>query len=275
MGMPTQDFEASIRALPEMDLYMPFRSHRRTWRGTGEVLVASSFDPDAPLLEAFDSDGEVHILRLVDGSPEQPLIIIHPSEPKRTLTREFTGETVEQPAPIIASLEEGENGGGGSGSPPTGVYVTRFYSYRGDGWWGSLEMEFRSLAWEGIPFYSLTYGWTYPGGYCSLGTGTANLEAETWYNNMLLMVSPWVTNVGAVGCSYSSTPRGYELFVFESDGGLNAGGDDFGRRYFYAGTTPFGATIGATYPYWSKDGIPYPNSAAGAELSVQLQLEYR
>ncbi len=277
LNLTTPQFESSLQTLPEMDLYMPFRAHRRAWRGTNDVLVAASFDPNAAILEAFDVNGMSHRLNLADGVPSRPLVILHPSEPKRPLTaiEPSGGETVEQPPLIVAGLEEGENGGGGSGSPPVGVYLTRFYSYRNDGWWGSLEMEFRSYAWEFLPFYLNSSGWVYPGGYCSLGTGMKILEAGTWYNKLLVMVSPGVTNVAAVGCTYSSTPRGYELFVFESDGGLNGAGDDFGRRFFYAGTIPYDATIAATYPYWSCDGIPWPNSACQSLLSVELKLEYR
>jgi len=190
--------------------------------------------------------------------------------------------TIEGDRMIMAGLEEGEGGGGGGGGGPApGVYLTYFYSYRDDGWWGALEMSFRSWGWEGLPIF-VGY-WQYPTPFCSKGIAVQDFPHPRTAYTTLTLVSPGISNVLFVGCNYTSSPRGYELEVKEMDGGANGDNDDFGRRFFFGGANPFGATVGAIQQYWSCDGRPV-NTACGvypyatldpAQLSVDLKLEYR
>lgn len=276
LGTTAEAFVAVVGRLPAMDFYVPFRAHRLSWRGSPDVVVAAAFDGDAPTLQAFTPDGQARTLSLADGAPAATLLILHPSEPKalRDLrNRPRIGETIQDP---------GEGGVGvmwepcndpycdSSGSPTTaGVYLTQFYSYRDDGWYGSLEMEFRSFGWQASVQYLGNENWYY-GAICGKGTGTATVEPQQTYTNQLVLVSAGVTSVNVVTCGQSLSPNGYGLFVVESDGGLNFEDDDFGRRHFYPGSIPFGATIGTTQSYYSGGG-----TASDGQLSVTARLEYR
>ncbi len=161
-----------------------------------------------------------------------------------------------------------DDGGGGGSSVPPGLYVTQFYSPRGDGWWGSLEMEFRSRGFEGYPTYQ--GGVWYSTAWCNKYTGVATLEPERNYTNLLIAVGPGITSVAAVRCNNESYPYGYEMELFESDGGLNGPGDDFGRRFFVGVGLPFGATVGQQQSYYSQGGTPQ-----NGEHSANMTLQYR
>ncbi|MCY7379019.1 MAG: hypothetical protein LH467_06730, partial [Gemmatimonadaceae bacterium] len=126
-----------------------------------------------------------------------------------------------------------------------------------------------SAGWEGNVQY-LGNGFWYSDDFCPKYTGTANLEPGQNYTNLLLAVGPGITNVAAVRCSLQYNPYGYEMIAFESDGGLNGSGDDFGRRFFYGGSIPFGAAVGYQLPYYSGGGTP-----SDGQLSVEMTLQYR
>ncbi len=269
---------ALVGELPPMDLYVPFRAHRLAWKGSPNLIVAASFEPDAPFLTAYDMRGGANNLGLADGVPERTLIILHPAEPKGTRPASepaSSGEAIQDPLESGVTVTCGcelipiDPGGGGSVAPVPGIVVTQFYSYRGDGWWGSLEMEFRSLGWEGVPQY-LGGGFWYTDAVCSKGTGVATLDPYRNYTGLNIMVSPGITNVAGVACNRQYFPTGYEMYVFESDGGLNGNGDDFGRRFFYGGTIPFGAMINQPMLYYSGGGTP-----SDGQLSVDMTLTYR
>jgi hypothetical protein len=269
---------ALVRGLPSMDLYVPFRAHRLAWKGSPEIVVAASFEPDAPTLEVYDLEGAAKSVRLADGAPARTLVIMHPSEPtgmRAALEPGSTDEAIQSPLEsgvtpfMICVCDEGGGGGGGVTPPAPGVYVTQFYSYRGDGWWGGLEMEFRSLGWEGYPQY-LGNGFWFSDAVCSKGTGTAGLDPEHNYTGLAILAGPGITNVAGVACNRQYFPTGYEMYVYESDGGLNGNGDDFGRRFFYGGTIPFAAQIGQQIPYYAGGGTP-----SDGELSVSMTLSYK
>ena len=266
---------ARIDRLPAMDFYVPFQSHRLAWKGSPDLLVAASFQPDAPELSSFALDGSVQTLRLSDGSPARTLLILHPAEPTNVRPpngQVDDGETIQSPDDdgviIMAYPPPPDDGGGGGSSVPPGLYVTQFYSPRGDGWWGSLEMEFRSRGFEGYPTYQ--GGVWYSTAWCNKYTGVATLEPERNYTNLLIAVGPGITSVAAVRCNNESYPYGYEMELFESDGGLNGPGDDFGRRFFVGVGLPFGATVGQQQSYYSQGGTPQ-----NGEHSANMTWQYR
>lgn len=299
LGLPRAALDTAIARLPAMDFYLPFREHRIAWRGSPGVMVATSFVPHAPSLRAYRSDGSGATLQLSDGSPHDVLLILHPAEPRGV--REASSpasqrETVEDPhdpgiallpcspepyaAGTMSDCDGSTPGTGGGGTTITpGVYVTRFYSFRGDGWWGSVEMEFRSFGYSGIPQYQ---GFWFIPYSCAKGTTARSFDKKRQYDNLLLPLSPNVTNVFSVPCQTASGypfTGGYYVRAVEMDGGLNLNDDDFGIRFFVGGTIPFGARISADELYFSAGGYPYDpsrwdNTGAG-ELSVAMTLQYR
>lgn len=268
LGTTPDALQQTISGLPEIDLYVPFRNHRRSWRGSPDVLVAATFDGDAPAIEAYGTDGRSNTLRLADGVPAQPLVLLQPAEPKSTssASRAGTGSTIEdfecqeplstggtaiatsaaQSGSSVLLLDDPCGGGGGYTPPPPpapGVYVTHFNIQEGDGWFGSLEIQFHSQAVSGIyppnsafnpyPVWIFNYACSEGNFYPSFSPNEDQGYSGLW------MISPGVTNVSSVSCS---TPAQYyyAINIVEIDGGLNGNNDDFGYRFFGLD----GATVG-------------------------------
>lgn len=282
--------------LPELDFYVPFGEHRRTWRGTDDVLVAVAVDFDAPEIQAYAVDGSRRTIRLKDARFGPPVIILHAAErrpaastasiaPRATfLQTTFVSTTNafdDDPPPIDLECPECDGGGGGGngggsgggGSPAPGIYLTTFFSHEDDGWAGDLELEFRSHAFEAAVPYWTTGSNFYYAVQCSKGTGITNYQPRTWYTNQLLLVSPGVTNVSTVSCGQNNYLRGYELHVVEMDApGLE---DDFRRRFFYSTGTanlgePYDATLGTLQNYYAGSGV-----VSGSHSQVAVTLEVR
>jgi hypothetical protein len=100
--------------------------------------------------------------------------------------------------------------------------------------------------------------------------GTATHDPSRNYTNLVIPVGPNITNVLTVKCNGVYSPRGYEMYAVESDGGLNGGDDDFGRRFFYGGSLPFGAVVGSQQLYYSGGG-----TTSDGELSLNMTLSYK
>jgi hypothetical protein len=284
-----------IAALPELDLYLPFRAHRISMRAAEarNILVAAAFDGDVAELKAFDTDGGQHILRLSDGTPIRPLLMLHPAEPKARIARrhrphadrvEETGEPIGgiiqangESGPL--SIEDCENteiscdpeggGGGGGGSIVTepGVYITHFHFFQEDGWFGDLELEFHSRVFHDS--YPQFNGQAWVTNDCEKGGATFTYPPhQNWIGTKLL--SPGITNVTQAYCDHpAESPRGYWILIKEMDGGLNGSWDNFGRRFFVGGTQPFGAVVGLNEEYRCDRGF-YPDPACG-----MVKTEYR
>ena len=53
LGTTRTSLVASIENLPKLDFYVPFRANRQAWRGSGDLLVASTYDKFAESLDFF------------------------------------------------------------------------------------------------------------------------------------------------------------------------------------------------------------------------------
>ncbi|MEP6765050.1 MAG: hypothetical protein ABJB66_12095 [Gemmatimonadaceae bacterium] len=219
-------------------------------------------------------------LYLTSAEQGPPLIILHPAEPKFPLTARQPlgiGSAIEMPVSseiTTAGIEEDPCEpycAGGGGGPASGIYVTSFYSSRGDGWGGSLEIQFRSIGFSGSINFLGPSTWNYSGSYCSKGIGGGTFEPNVEYSNLAVLVSPGISNILTVACgtTYGQT---YEVDIVEIDGGFN-GDDDFGRRVFTSGAMPYGATIGTFQAYYDKEG--FPGGYWDAEYSATVKTEYR
>lgn len=274
LGTTPDALQQTIATLPEIDFYVPFSAHRRSWRGSPDVLVAATFDGDAPAIQAYATDGSAKTLRLADGTPAQPLVLLQPAEPKAIVNPASTGgggNTIEptciepvstggtttlQSGSTILVIEPpcdgGGGGGGGGGTPPPppspGVYITHFNIQEGDGWFGSLEVQFHSQAVSGIyPPHSAfnPYDvWIFDQA-CSKGTFAPSFSPnEDQGYDGLWMLSPGITNVNSVSCSAPGQYY-YAVNIVEIDGGLNGDNDDFGYRFFGLD----GATVGTVLEF--------------------------
>jgi len=136
---------ATLAKIRRLELYMPVASHRETWTGKSEVLVASQLDESGPLV-SFDERGRAVALdRKV--APSQPVLSIVPVETDFTApmpaatsrnARDGNGEAVgtleaikPKGAGLMTCLETclgdgdgGISGGGGTTAPiPPGLYL--------------------------------------------------------------------------------------------------------------------------------------------------------
>lgn len=133
----------AIAGLGETDFYLPVAGQRQTWRGEA-VLVGYTADPDLPMLTAYDARGATRSLDARNGAPAQPLLILHPGEPKwerREADRGgarflLSGGDDESCPPNTDNCEHDGDGGGSTG--PT-ADLNRIYAFEGDGW-GDIEI---------------------------------------------------------------------------------------------------------------------------------------
>jgi hypothetical protein len=270
IGMETSRFLALVAGLPAMDFYLPFRTHRRSWRGGAELLVGTTFDGDAPELTVYAGDGSTRVLRLADGTPRQPLLLLQPAERKLRWgqTQPRGAPTIESPdAPFVALIEEcdpetaiepcdaGGGGGGGGGVTP-GVYITHFHGFDDDGWFGDLEMQFQSHVWYGqAPTFNNSNGTYNAPNQCHLGTASLNWPPhENW--NGLRILSPNVTNTASQDCGSGITPHQYFIIMWEIDGDLNGPNEIWGYRFFDSpGSPPQGAQVGVNLGFYYWHGV--------------------
>lgn len=165
-----------IDALPAMDFYAPFRDHRRSWRADGSVVVAATIDPDVPEVTAFATDGSARRYRRADGVPAEPMLMLHPAEPKgprQDPQADVPGDVIQDPndgersvlmaEPIICPPDAVDCGGYyppvdpcdedpslpecqyTPPPPPSGTFMEGFWlTSDGDTEWGDEEFEFRS-----------------------------------------------------------------------------------------------------------------------------------
>lgn len=100
VGVSPGAIRSAFAQLPEMDLYLPYRDHRLTWRATADVALALVMDADAQVYQAFHTDGSVSTYDVKDGAPERAILVIHPAEAKGRRIRPQQagpGEVVQDP----------------------------------------------------------------------------------------------------------------------------------------------------------------------------------
>jgi hypothetical protein len=142
-----------IGQLPAMDFYVPFVEHRRTWTGTGDVVVGSNMDVDQTRFTGYTPEGTSLALDTRDGTPAQTVIFLHPAEPKGIRPRASTSSdyaSIEDPnAPeyTTMSIDPGDAEPNLS-TNPVATYVGRLYqfkNYEGDGI-GGIELLVKHYA---------------------------------------------------------------------------------------------------------------------------------
>lgn len=91
---------SAIARLPEMDLYLPYREHRLTWRATADVALAIMMDVDAKAFHTYGPDGSTTMVAVSDTAPSEAILMIHPAEVKGRRIRPqapVPGDVVQDP----------------------------------------------------------------------------------------------------------------------------------------------------------------------------------
>lgn len=83
-GISRSVLEEWLEAYPALDIYIPFREHRMTWRGGQEIQLAviDQENEGATSLRVFSTDGVAGTLTREGGIPAYALVVIAPSEYK-------------------------------------------------------------------------------------------------------------------------------------------------------------------------------------------------
>jgi hypothetical protein len=180
----------TVDRLPSLDFYAPFGKHRREWRATDDVLVATTFDPDTRYLDAFSIDGARVTLDYEDGTPSRPLLILHPAETKARRPSPVAaprGETI-QDADEDETRVIVENQLNSVGFSPDATYINFWNFHPGDGWFGDSELRFEAAFYDGFAQRYTHYG-TYRHG---------NVEEDEGYNVTAEVIAVHPRNPGDI-----------------------------------------------------------------------------
>jgi len=267
-GQTADALKATIQRLPSLDVYLPIREHRSTWKASDDVLVGATFDQNASEIQAFDIFGAKHRVLGVEAKSGPPLVVMHLAEPKYEMhggQRFSTGEVIQladaypsvQPpdetSPRQASI-------GTSSLMSTAIRVKYFDAFRNDGpFGGDLEMEFRASGYEGnfTPSWDSWSGiWIFPSS-CLLGVGTANLPDQPPVSVNVFVLTATIMPAGCTGTHHPV--EGFEMWAVEMDGSIGSE-DDFGRRVSTPGPQPYGYNVTSTSGccslwYYSGPGV--------------------
>lgn len=101
------ELRAIVGRMPRMDFYMPFRSHRLTWRATQDVVLGVAMDVDATTLDAYTSLGDQVEVNGEEPVPEFAVLLIAPAERSSRRIR----PQANTPGDVIQEYEDGEISG--------------------------------------------------------------------------------------------------------------------------------------------------------------------
>jgi hypothetical protein len=73
-------FAARVRALPDLDFYVPSREQRKMWTGAGSVVLAAALDPEDGQVFGFGPDGRSVAEPLGAGGAGHTVMLLHPAE---------------------------------------------------------------------------------------------------------------------------------------------------------------------------------------------------
>jgi hypothetical protein len=279
--------KSSIANLPTLDFYLPFKTQRQTWKPARDVYVALTFDPDAPTITAYGTNGQTLTLKLADGVPAVPLIILHPAEPKATrgdLLRNADDSLIESPTVttaasssimspspgfLVVAPDPGGGGGSVSTTPVPGTYITHFNIQASDGWFGQEEMRFQSVAlaghWE---FVRYANGSNHLIADYSCDKGLYSQDAVNQYQGYYgpYSISPTVTKGSALSCN--GFPAVYAVHMYEVDGDIGQN-DDYGWRISARGDYPSGAMYDVVNSFYANT-LPMEDANKSAYFRIAI-----
>ena len=193
---PEAALEADIRGTAALEFYLPVPEHRRAWKGDTNVLVATAHeDREAPV--AFTTAGQRLILDPA-RPPSVPVLAVVPVET----------DFGDGPA---GEYLQGGNTGGGSTTPPAGLYMTlSHFTETYEGWLkGSPEFEVHMLGQAGGSDSLTSYACAgeHAGGY-----QVFDQNGLDWSGNVLLMSQVQINNYKATHPS-----QNMRIFIVEDD----------------------------------------------------------
>lgn len=164
-----------VGTLPEMDFYVPYREQRLTWTGSPLVAVAAILDVDAEVAVAYTPAGRRLEVDEAAARAFEAFFILHPAEPKITLTRratlsarpntiEVAGElTPDHECPIPESIPSSSQPASSCGGGQGPHFITnQVEPHFDDGpFGGEVELSFRHFGgsefhfWQ-VPGYQVT-----------------------------------------------------------------------------------------------------------------------
>jgi hypothetical protein len=106
-GTAPAALQATISALPRLDFYVPLREHRRTWRGTGDLVVAAALGESRGTVTAYGSDGQRRSVTQASWTSGPTVFLLHPAEWKAHRVH----PQVDGPGNVIQDAGDGELSG--------------------------------------------------------------------------------------------------------------------------------------------------------------------
>jgi hypothetical protein len=161
---------------PALELYLPVPAHRAAWTGDERILVATTADErEAPI--AFSPSGERLVLDR-NAPPAIPVLALVPAE------TDFDG--VEHVADFLGE-------GGGSSTPPAGLYMTNSHLVETFESWvkGAPEIEVHMLGQAGATDSLTTYSCA---AQPAAGYYYFDQNSLDWSGSVLLMTQTNLTN---------------------------------------------------------------------------------
>jgi hypothetical protein len=249
-GTTAATIDQLVASLPPVDLYVPARQHRRSWRASDQIAVVALVDLNSPLTAFLPGHAHLDVNRWSAAVPATPLLMLGPAELKliradagiavaSSTVIESDGAAVQGPA-FMMCLDCGGGGGGGGGwtpPPPPNpdlriVTIATSNIVDNNNPFESNEFEFRATASNGATQSPVVRCTGIP------STGVVN---ALYYCTTTVVHNLAPTEVGYV-----------DVDVVETDGWLQ--GDDRFRDYL---TNPPGAQLPRVTAYGPHSFILY------------------
>lgn len=216
---PYEDLEVLAASLPPIDMYLPHRAHRRTWRASASIAVAALLDRSSPMVGYLSGGSVLPLDRWSTDAPPTAVLLLGPAEATilgaDNATPPDTGVIdAELPAPQrMECTEETCDDGSGGGGPPINpaLFLDAIETYHicDNGYCGETnEFEFR--AWDSNGFFEFNVR-------CEGIPSTGLADPGTW---------PYCTTTRVHWSTPEEVPF-IDVEVRETDGGIFGGSDDF------------------------------------------------
>lgn len=160
LRISADELQRQVDALGPLDLYLPSRDHRMSWRASADIAVMPRFSENAPL-RAYSTSGEAISVDTHLRVPSRPIALLAPAEPsglRYRMQARSDGETVQDTddgdlsitrvivdaagmrqavalredrrAGIALAQCQEDCGGGGGGQPARWTYLRRIWTYQ-------------------------------------------------------------------------------------------------------------------------------------------------
>jgi hypothetical protein len=226
-GLGKAGWKGELDLLPGMEVYLPVEAHRRTWKGTADILVLGEIRDEADIRQAggyytaFDIHGNELKFLMDAPPPERPVLSVVPVETSFGDDGESSGGSLSGAAADSSLANMCDNtcpppGGGGPGDILLGDSLVLYKSsiidvqqYEG---WGAGSPEIMVL----LKAYNPSTG-HYSSVINCAGDGVAaprgfNQDGNTWNGRAHMAITPQLG-------PYIDNQRAPTFWVYENDSG--------------------------------------------------------